>query len=254
MRPYATVGSIRTVRPATTGGFTLIELLVVIAIIAILAAILLPTFAAAREKGRQTSCVSNMRQIGIALRMYSDDFDGELPRTAHDYRGQPVVWVLALAPYVANVHAIRLCPSDLRGQEVRGFNGTSYVMNEYVAIKSRDPFTGAIIASPDIITSLDQVPRPSETFLLFELSDAKPRDTYWDHVHSAAWFGYRDPVARWRFITSEIEVDRHGQSGNAPERGGVANYLYCDTHVKAIPAARIKGWSDSGFNFAKPPL
>ena len=59
-------------------GFTLIELLVVIAIIAILAAILFPVFAQAREKARQTACVSNLKQIGNALAMYTQDYDERL--------------------------------------------------------------------------------------------------------------------------------------------------------------------------------
>ncbi|MBC8142949.1 MAG: prepilin-type N-terminal cleavage/methylation domain-containing protein [Armatimonadetes bacterium] len=59
--------------------FTLIELLVVIAIIAILAAILFPVFATAREKARQTACLSNMKQMGTALQMYAQDADGGMP-------------------------------------------------------------------------------------------------------------------------------------------------------------------------------
>ena len=63
-------------------GFTLIELLVVIAVIAILAAILFPVFAQAREKARQTACLSNMRQMSMAVQMYTQDYDESLPLAA----------------------------------------------------------------------------------------------------------------------------------------------------------------------------
>lgn len=98
-------------------GFTLIELLVVIAIIAILAAILMPVFARAREKARQSSCTSNLRQLGMAAMMYSQDYDEQLPR---GYRGptwcgspttQPVSsWRQEVLPYVKNGQLF-VCPS-----------------------------------------------------------------------------------------------------------------------------------------------
>lgn len=72
--------SLRSLSPARIrGAFTLIELLVVLAIISVLAAILFPVFAAAREKARQTACASNLRQIGLAFAMYESDWDGRLP-------------------------------------------------------------------------------------------------------------------------------------------------------------------------------
>jgi prepilin-type N-terminal cleavage/methylation domain-containing protein len=85
-------------------GFTLIELLVVIAIIAILAAVLFPVFAQARAKARQTSCLSNMRQLGTSMRMYAQDFDDH-----HVYMWWE--WHIPLYPYIKNWD-IFVCPQS----------------------------------------------------------------------------------------------------------------------------------------------
>jgi prepilin-type N-terminal cleavage/methylation domain-containing protein/prepilin-type processing-associated H-X9-DG protein len=105
--------------------FTLIELLVVIAIIAILAAILFPVFAQAREKARQTACLSNMKQIGLGMTLYVQDYDETFP--CSPWNGQPVgttdndsrsasyltrfTWYWQLYPYTKS-RAIWVCPSD----------------------------------------------------------------------------------------------------------------------------------------------
>jgi len=103
-------------RPKGGRGFTLIELLVVIAIIAILAAILFPVFAQAREKARQATCASNLRQLGVAIQMYHTDYDQRYPFWSWGANGQGggnmiSLWHLAIFPYVKNV-GVYSCPSD----------------------------------------------------------------------------------------------------------------------------------------------
>ncbi len=94
-------------------GFTLIELLVVIAIIAILAAILFPVFARAREKARQSSCNSNVKQMMLALHMYAQDYDGVMcPFCVVSGVAESKWWHL-IDPYTKN-HSIFLCPSMIQ--------------------------------------------------------------------------------------------------------------------------------------------
>ena len=98
-------------------GFTLIELLVVIAIIAILAAILFPVFAKAREKARQTSCLSNIRQLMTGFLAYNQDYDERWVQTGWQFAAstpdytQTCVWTTAIYPYVKNKQ-IFVCPSQ----------------------------------------------------------------------------------------------------------------------------------------------
>jgi prepilin-type N-terminal cleavage/methylation domain-containing protein/prepilin-type processing-associated H-X9-DG protein len=99
--------------PPRRSAFTLIELLVVIAIIAVLAAILFPVFAQAREKARQSTCLSNQRQFGLGVMMYVQDYDETYPTGYHasnDNLKLPEVWFKQVQPYLKSVDVYR-CPS-----------------------------------------------------------------------------------------------------------------------------------------------
>src|SRR5439155_3101953 len=95
-------------------GFTLIELLVVIAIIAILAAILFPVFAQARASARKTACLSNMKQLGLALAQYAVDYEGFMPPSQLPSSGANVSWPTMVYPYVKN-EGVFVCPDVERG-------------------------------------------------------------------------------------------------------------------------------------------
>jgi len=103
-------------------GFTLIELLVVIAIISILAAILFPVFARARESARRTSCLSNLKQIGLGALMYTQDYDEKFMLisvnglSSSDDKN-PFGWADALAPYLKSVQIFQ-CPSEPTGGSI----------------------------------------------------------------------------------------------------------------------------------------
>ena len=143
-------------RPGTQvrRGFTLIELLVVIAIIAILAAILFPVFAQAREKARQSTCISNVKQIGLGFMMYAQDYDGVLmdgnwSAGITDVSGWPALgtrvidektgWPAYVMPYVKN-RGIFDCPSSIDrifSQRINEIDG-NYVWNEEAADDAGD--------------------------------------------------------------------------------------------------------------------
>lgn len=229
-------------RPGTRKGFTLIELLVVVAIVAILAAILLPAFASAKVSAKRTVCASNLRQIGLALILYTDEYDGRMPETSHTVSSPENAWIYTLRPYLRNVDEVRICPADPYRRVRLAEGGTSYVLNEWV-----------VVEGPGSQVNLGAMPRPSETHTVFTISDQAGVGWTADHTHSRSWF--RPPLANaWRRITRDIQPDRHRVGmPKPPYTDGVANYLFADGHVRTIPAARLKGWADEGHDFSRPP-
>lgn len=231
--------------------FTLIELLVVIAIIAILAAILFPVFAQAKEAAKKTADASNMRQLATAMLMYASDNDGGTPSSMHSASGNlNRAWVYNLTPYTTKVDELRVSPADPKGRERTRLGATSYVINGYLTDLT-DQMEAPEIA-PGMTRSLDNLPRASETMLFWVIAFSKSAASYDDHVHSYNWFMTSNPATRWTRITSEIMPDAFNRSGSDHIKGN-ANHVYADTHVKNLPAGRLYGWAQQGFDFAKPP-
>ena len=155
-------------------GFTLVELLVVIAIIAILAAILFPVFARAREKARQTACLSNVKQIALAGEMYCSDYDGCYPMcmyfTGLEFWGAPD----AFAPYLKNATILQ-CPSEPHRTAVAELEallpapmGTDVEWLSYQANLTvfEDGINNAFTGFSHPVVNQSELPYPSETILM----------------------------------------------------------------------------------------
>jgi len=207
-------------------GFTLIELLVVIAIIAILAAILFPVFARAREAARQTSCRSNLKQIGTALMMYRGDYDELMPPLASgdgtgpyqmpdNSTGTYVLWHHVLNPYIKNF-ALFNCPSNKFTAPTLPYAG-QYVENIGYGL---NPFVSAIAdaqvgRTADVIMGAD-----SRYYRVSPHSTDVPAPSATNSV----------------CVTTPMY----------PIHNGVANTLYYDGHVKSIKPQsvyQLGGWN-----------
>ena len=164
-------------------GFTLIELLVVIAIIAILAAILFPVFAKAREKARQASCLSNVRQINTAILSYAQDYDEMLPSSWRGPSAYPgnYQWPQAVSPYIKNWQ-IFLCPSD-SGRTIVANNGAPGSTLSYglsVAYYGGSGVAGVTVTSP-YGKALGAIQAPAETIIL---GDFTAFEMGWQYISS----------------------------------------------------------------------
>jgi len=151
----------------SVAGFTLIELLVVIAIIAILAAILFPVFAQAREKARAISCLSNVKQLGLGVTQYEQDFDETCPNGLNPYGGGQG-WAGQIYPYVKSVNVFK-CPDDSTTA-----TGSSYAYNSNVTTANPAP-ANCSSAVPDGMT-IAQYNSPAKTVLLAEVQNSTGYD------------------------------------------------------------------------------
>jgi prepilin-type N-terminal cleavage/methylation domain-containing protein/prepilin-type processing-associated H-X9-DG protein len=205
-------------RARTRRGFTLIELLVVIAIIAILAAILFPVFAQAREKARQSSCLSNVRQIGMAFGQYVQDYDEQFPLI----RGQ-VSWVYTMQPYLKSYEILR-CPSDDSTNWTQPMPGrtvvrvTSYTFNGFLAPAT--PTTRNPDPAPNPFANLAAVPSPASLIHLAESSKNFDENYFHAHIWSATTPTHWDTV---RNVPDDLAIDRHS---------GGFNCAFLDGHAK----------------------
>lgn len=198
--------------------FTLIELLVVIAIIAVLTAILFPVLSRAKDKAKQTVCVSNNKQIGMAVMMYSSDYDDYLPLDSHSSPYSDV-WIRSLMPYGGGKNIYR-CPSDksvnfdkpLENSLLK--RASSYGLNFYMSplLEDEEP-TGS-----HGFNNLSSIVSPATTIYVAEMKT----NSISEHYHPAWWYK-NNPDYIYFPPETELEMTLHS---------GGAVYILLDGHAK----------------------
>lgn len=199
-------------------GFTLIELLVVIAIIAILAAILFPVFARARENGRRASCQSNLKQIGLGFAQYVQDYDERfMDPVIVGLPSAPYGWADALQPYLKSTQILQ-CPSEKTGPnsapDQTGY--TDYWMNHIFNVKK--------------YSHLSYIESSSLSILAFD----GPTDKAYASGKGKDWALYA--------VKGMSNYGQLNWNDNAYRHLEGTNWLFCDGHVKWLtPEAVMAG-------------
>ncbi len=225
-------------------GFTLIELLVVIAIIAILAAILFPVFARARENARRTSCLSNVKQMGLGVMQYTQDYDeyyppGYLPTSQPSPDGTvwfsgTWFWQQVIYPYTKS-RQVYFCPSAV---PLPSNYGGPYAFN-YGANQQLMP---SALAGVTNLLNMAALQRSSETFMIMDFGGYDPHPTQVLVVNGPAAYG-------WRYLPGANKVDSslgclqgHDYTRDCEAAGrhfdGV-NMAYADGHAKWIKSSLV---------------
>ncbi|BDI31193.1 hypothetical protein CCAX7_32440 [Capsulimonas corticalis] len=253
-----------TVGNRSRSGFTLIELLVVIAIIAILAAILFPVFAKAREKARQISCASNERQIGIGILQYVQDNDENFPAGRNDQGlqlGQG--WAGKVYPYVKSTLVFH-CPDDPNPPQRDAVNyQISYTAN-FNFLRTDGGSTG----DPHFGQALAVLSSPAKTVFLCEsngdfaklldinegngngIQSATTNGSLDGSIYAAANYGKGGSMATGCLGGVDCSANVGGPGGNGfLAKTGLhtdgSNYMMCDGHIKWYRGSQVSGGSNA---------
>ena len=216
--------------------FTLIELLVVIAIIAILAAILFPVFAQARAKARQTACLSNMKQAGLAVGMYQQDYDAHYPRSYG--RGAPdnVGWADIIQPYAKNIQFLH-CPDDTINQNsnpaiyptpANNTAYTSYFYNYSLAPAINPPANYDTAGVSDAVLSHSSLTFMIGDSIAYDAGNIQPYDD--GAGHNGLYCSGNIMQQRAANVANCNEPALHLTSSVRHSTG--ANYAFADGHAK----------------------
>ena len=215
-------------------GFTLIELLIVIAIIAILAAILFPVFGRARENARRASCQSNLKQIGLGLLQYTQDYDEVMPFHSYGYvnaSNNPGDWMDTIQPYVKSYQVLR-CPSD-SNTALPAFTNqvSSYAVNMVGNQEVGPPYVGPFThysgntGNPLVRVSQAMLPVPVTTIVMADNDD----NTAFMNVQNWA-----DLNQSYNKINSSVTPRTLGGAKWSERHLDTINTLFADGHVKAV--------------------